>query len=90
MIKQYNSVMTKVNFIKERCVFNMPQYKAAEENGFQVRTFITSQVSEEIMQEVHQTWEEHKEMYLPEVIDMLNQEKGYNIEYEGTYVPNGN
>ena len=42
------------------------------------------------MQEIHQTWEEHKDMYLPEVIDMLNQEKGYNIEYEVTYVPNGN
>ena len=82
--------MTKVNFIKEKYVFNKPQYKAAEENGFQVRTFITSQLSEEIMQEVHQTWEEHKDMYLPEVIDMLNQEKGYNIEYEVTYVPNGN
>ena len=68
--------MTKIEFIKEKCVFNKPQYKAAEENGFQVRTFITSQVSEEIMQEVHQTWEEHKDMYLPEVIDMLNQEKG--------------
>ena len=55
-----------------------------------MRTFITSQVSEDIMQEVHQTWEEHKDMYLPEVIDMLNQEKEYNIEYEVTYVPNGN
>ena len=44
--------MTKIEFIKEKCVFNKPQYKAAEENGFQVRTFITSQVSEEIMQEV--------------------------------------
>ena len=82
--------MTKIEFIKEKCVFNKPQYKAAEENGFQVRTFITSQVSEEIMQEIHQTWEEHKDMYLPEVIDMLNQEKGYNIECEVTYVPNGN
>lgn len=81
--------MTKVNFIKEKCVFNKPQYKAAEENGFQVRTFITSQVSEEIMQEVHQTWEEHKDMYLPEVIDMLNQERGYNIEYEVKYFPKG-
>ena len=82
--------MTKIEFIKEKFVFNKLQYKAAEENGFQVRTFITSLVSEEIMQEVHQTWEEHKDMYLPEVIDMLNQEKGYNIEYEVTYVPNGN
>ena len=67
--------MAPVNFIKEKCVFNKPQYKAAEENGFQVRTFITSQVSEEIMQEVHQTWEEHKDMYLPEVIDMLLKRK---------------
>lgn len=64
--------MTKVNFIKEKYVFNKPKYKDVEDNGFQVRTFITSQVSEDIMQEVHQIWEEHKDMYLPEVIDMLN------------------
>ena len=81
--------MAEINFIKENCVFYKPQYKAAEENGFQVRTFITSQVSEEIKQEDHQTWDEHKDTYLPEVIDMLNQEKGYNIEYEGKYIPKG-
>ena len=38
--------MTEINFIKEKCVFNKPQYKAeaAEENGFQVRTFISARL----------------------------------------------
>lgn len=58
--------MTEINFIKDKCVFNKPQ-----------REWISSEdvYLSKIRQEVMRTREEHKDMYLPEVIDMLLKHK---------------